>query len=237
MKRILTICLLTFLLLCAAGPALAGAAEHRPLTEADGYAVQLISGLRSAYAGIERERRTGDAQALGIQFDLAIQQLVSLSELFGFQWADQRLRELYQEPDCPDLHMAYSADRRIMLRVEPMDLKNPAFDEYRFYLCTLESLQDTDIHTQRLAPMHIELHTGSEISAELIEPGHPLWEKLREQADSYVAPSFLPSGFNLIFKQVYGVKSLSREAISAVSLDWDDHEFRLVWFENEVTLD
>lgn len=237
MIKILTILLLLCLLQGLTSTAWAQDSTLQPLTESDAFAVQLISGLRSAYAGIERERDSGDTQALGIQFDLAIQQLTSLSQLFGFQWADERLRELYRDTDCPDLHMGFSGDRRIMLRVEPMELRNPAFDDYRFYLCTLESLQDTDIHTAGLAPMIIELADGGQLSADLIAPEHPLWEKLKKQADSYVAPAFLPSGHNLIFKQVYGLKELGRDSISAVSLDWDDHQFRLVWFENEVTLD
>ena len=234
MKSILTIALL--LLLC--GPAQAGGdGGTQPLTEADTFAVQLIASLRSAYAGIERERESGTALELMIQFDLAIQDLTSLAQLFGMQWADERLRAIYRAADCPDLHMGYSPDGRLLLRVEPMELKNPDFAEYRFYLCTLESLHEADIHTQAIEPLRIELLDGTVREAQAIEPGHPLWEKLNNQAGSYMAPSTLVSGQNLVFKQVYAAKALGRDAISAVSLDWDDYQIRLIWFENEVVLD
>jgi len=236
MRIFLTICLL-LLALPAPVRAQDGGSATTPLSEADAYAVQLIAGLRSAYAGIERERSSGDELGLRIQFDLAIQELTGLSQMFGCDWAQQRLREIYRDPDCPDLHLGYSGNRRLLLRVEPMELKNPAFVEYSFYLCTLESLHQYKISTQRRAAMRIELQDGSVLAAEAIAPGHPLWEHLKKQAGSYMPPDTLFSGQNLVFKQVYAVKALGREAISAVSLDWDDYQIRLIWFENEAMLD
>lgn len=234
---LLTTCLLALFMLV---PALASAqqgVDGNNLSVRDAYAMELLASLRSAYRGIERERGTGDELALKIQFDLAIQCLTSLEQLFGFDWAAVRLRQLYRDPDCPDLHMGFSADRRVMLRIEPLELKNPVFDDYTIYLCTLESLNEADIHAGRRSQMLLQLQSGAELEADVVDKDHPLWPQLGGQAEGFLPPEFLASGHNVVFKQLYSFPALSREAVNSVSLHWDDYSFRLEWLENEVDID
>ena len=234
---LLTTCLLALFMLV---PALASApqgGDGNVLSVADAYAMELLASLRSAYRGIERERGTGDELALKIQFDLAIQCLTGLEQLFGFDWAAVRLRQLYRDPDCPDLHMGFSEDRRVMLRIEPLELKNPVFEDYTIYLCTLESLNEADIYAGERNQLVLQLRSGDELEADVLDRGHPLWPHLGGQAEGFLPPEFLPSGHNVVFKQLYALPSLSREAVNSVSLHWDDYNFRLEWLENEVDID
>ncbi|MCB1188098.1 hypothetical protein KDL29_13110 [bacterium] len=201
----------------------------------DAYAVELLSQLRSAYRGIERERAEGNELALRIQFDLAISSLAALDQLFGFDWARRRQAAMLHEADCPDIHIGYSDDRRLQLRIEPLELKNPAFEGQLVLLCTLESLQDTDVHTEDRGQLQLKLSDGSTRTAELLAPEHPLWEHLGSQADAFLSPDYLPSGHNVVFKQLYSAPAPGRNSISAVSLDWDQRHFGLEWMENEVS--
>lgn len=213
------------------------ATEPDELGAADALTMELLGSLKSAYAGIASEREGGNALALKIQFDLAIQCLTDLQQLFGFDWAAVRLKQIYLDEDCPDLHMGYSADRRVLLRIEPMELKNPAFSEHSFFLCTLESQHEANIESAGHGQLLLELRNGDSMHADVLTDQHELWEFLNGQADGFAAPARLDSGRNVVFKQIYKIPQLSRDSISAVSLDWDEHHFRLEWFENEVAID
>ncbi|MEZ5338673.1 MAG: hypothetical protein R3F46_10435 [bacterium] len=235
MRSFARLAILLLSLLALAGHAIAQDSAEPSLAEGNALATLLLGQLSSALDGIEREAEAGNELARRIQYDLAIQSLVSLQQLLGIDWAGERLAELLREPDCPDLHIGYSTDRRLLLRIEPLELQNPAFAGQLILLCTLESLDESDITTDERGLLELQLLDGSRRSAELLDSAHPLWEHLRRQADSFSSPDYLLSGHNLVFKQLYSAPAPGRDSISAVSLDWASHHFTVEWLENEVT--
>ncbi|GEM_PF-2251644 len=218
------------LLPAAANPGGDPPLEYEP-TYADASAVVLLSSarlaLRDPEAGAEAcERRLRCAGA--------IVALVQLYQLHGCRWALGPLKEVYSDPDCPDLHLAYSADGRLELRLEPLPLKNPAFADYTVYLCTLSSLTPLVLRDARNAVLTIDLSDGARLTAQQLTPEHPLWEELQRLADAFQPPPILPSGGGTAFKQLFAVPNLCPSDISTVSLRWGDYELLVPYFENEV---
>src|SRR5690606_14239395 len=95
--RLLRALLVVTIILCLPAGAARAADGGGLLGEGDAYATELLAQLRSAYRGLDQERRDGNELSLRIQFDLAISSLVALHELYGMDWARERLSALMHE--------------------------------------------------------------------------------------------------------------------------------------------
>jgi hypothetical protein len=170
-------------------------------------------------------------------FGTAIAALTALYQLHGCRWALAPLRELYQRPGCPPMHLGYSADGRVLLRVEPLQLRKPVFADYTVLLCTLES--NTALHLQQnsAALLRVMLLDGSVIEAQALTTSHPLYGDLSRLADTFAPPPELPSGAQIAFKQLFDTPGVTNLPISAVLLSWGGCEINVTFYENEVGIE
>jgi hypothetical protein len=209
-------------------------------TAADASAAELLSTARYGLAQLVRELSAQDRRIYSGQ---AITALTGLYQLHGCTWAREPLLALYRSPGCPDLHVGYSADGRLMLRVESLELKNPAFAPYVIYLCTFESHTALDLSAQQTGPLRITLLDGKLLEAQPINKEHPLWPHLEHLARTFSPVREVPTGTGKAFKQVFALNpglstaSSTSGSISAVSLVWDGYTIEVPYYENEVQLD
>jgi hypothetical protein len=229
---------LAFMLLPAAahaaaggGDSTAGRGEVYSLGLSECSAMSLtgsVTSARCALAELEDpvERRT--------QFSQVITGLIGLYQLHGCEWALPALQQVYAFPDSPDLHFGYSTDGRLGLRLEPMQLRNPAFTDYTLLLCTLSSLSALDVTAIVSNPITIRLLDGTEVEAQHLTPEHELWRELGRLASTFEPPVALPAGAAIAFKQVLAVPGLSSGGIAEVSLEWGRYTITVPYYENEV---
>jgi hypothetical protein len=196
---------------------------------ADASAFALLSSARRSLDLI----RAGEQQDRVILFSTAISALTALQELHGCEWAAVPLRELYAMDECPDLHIGHSVDGRLSLRLQRLELFNPAFDEYTLYLATLEGNTSQVLEGGAPAALNLELLDGSPISAEAVTAQHPLWPRLERLAGTFDPPAQVVPGVAVSFKQVYSVPRLSRRDIAAASLRWGDYDLRVRFREHD----
>jgi hypothetical protein len=209
-------------------------------TPADASAAELLSTARYALAQLELELSAQDRRIYSSQ---AITALTGLYQLHGCTWARTPLSALYHSPGCTDLHVGYSADGRLMLRVESMKLQNPAFAPYVIYLCTFVSCTPLDLRANRAGMLRITLADGTALEAESITSAHPLWPNLARLAPTFRPVDEVPTGGGKVFKQVFAlnpglsVAGSPSGSISAVSLVWDGYTIEVPYYENEVQLE
>jgi hypothetical protein len=196
----------------------------------------VVALLGSAQVALSELATLTDADERRLRCSSAISALTGLYQLHGCEWALPALRAVYRHPECPDLHLGYTRDGRVSLRLEPLELRNPAFEQYTVYLCTLESNTALDLAAADSGPLTFEQRDGTQVSAQSLSPGHELWPHLDRLAHTFLAPAALPSGSGIAYKQLFAVPQLSRERISAVSLLWGAYEFELPYYENEAGL-
>ena len=120
-------------------------------------AMSLIAGAQDALAQLELDQRPAQRT---IYLTSAMSALSALYQLHGFEWAMERLLPLYNEPGCPDIHFGYSTDGRIRLTVEPMELRNPVFNDYTVMLVTIESNSGELISAESFSSLSVELQDG-----------------------------------------------------------------------------
>lgn len=207
---------------------------------AEASAAEMLSSARYALAELELEQ--GELHRR-IAFSQAITALTGLYQLHGCSWALPRLIELYARPGCPDLHVGYSADGRLLLRVEKLELRNPAFREYAIYLCTFESNSALDLTAEFADLLRFEIADIFFQQAQRVQEGHPLWPQLKRLAGNFEPVPVVYSGTGTSFKQVFaldsslpGVDSPSG-MVSAVSLDWGSYTIEIPFYETEVPRD
>jgi hypothetical protein len=227
--------LLLAVLMCAAGILLATAARaqdggYAP-SPADLSASALLTTARGALAALDGELAAVDRAA---QFNAALTALTGLYQLHGCQWALPQLRTLLARPDATGLHCGYSADGRVLLYVQPLDLQNPAFADYTVLLCTLESHSALELAGVTASPLTLTLADGATLQAEPLTPAHPLYNRLDKLADTFTPPSALPSGTGIAFKQLLALPRPGTSAVSAVLLSWGCYEMEVPYFETEV---
>ncbi len=157
-----------------------------------------------------------------IRLSSAIEALTALDQLYGCEWARPVLEEVRGYPDCPALIIGFSRDGRVMLRVEELELQNPAFTGDLVCLCTLESRSALNLGGDTAAALGLTLADGTVLEALPVDEAHPRWEQLENLAGSFHPPAQLLSGAGMSFKQ-YFLISVSFESISAVSLVWGDY--------------
>lgn len=223
---------LAAMLMAGSAGADSGPAEFE-LTYADQSAVVLLATARAALTELESEAEVSERR---IKCATAVTALVRLYQLHGCEWALEPLLEVYAHPDCPDLHLGYSADGRLELRLEPLELLNPAFADHTVYLCTLSSHTALDLSGSRDSTLTITLLTGERLTAQQLSRQHVLWPQLERLADTFEPPPYLLSGGGLGFKQLFALPDLCPDRISTVSLGWGDYELIVPYFENEVGL-
>lgn len=205
-------------------------AEFKPRL-ADYSAVMLLSSARVA---LDELQTVEEASERRLRCAAAISALVGLYQLHGCLWALPALRTVYKHRDCPDLHVGYSEDGRIRIRLEPLELRNPAFNGYTVYLCTLQSNTALDLTAEEQGALTVYLTDQAQLSAVSVNPQHELWPALDRIAHTFAAPAALPSGAGIAYKQLFAVPRLSRDRISAVSLWWGDYQLTVPYYENEV---
>jgi len=196
-------------------------------------AAALLGSARVALSELAVQTDAGERR---LRCSAAISALTGLYQLHGCEWARPALRSVYHHPECPDLHLGYTRDGRVCLRLEPLELRNPVFEQYTVYLCTLESNTALDLSAADSGPLILELRDGTQVSAQSLAPEHELWPHLDRLAHTFQAPAELPSSSGIAYKQLFAVPQLSRERISAVSLLWGAYEFELPYYENEAGL-
>lgn len=167
-----------------------------------------------------------------LRCSIAIAALTGLYQLHGCTWALPVLREVYQHPDCPPMHIGYSLDGRLSLRIEPMELFNPAFDDYTVFLCTFESNTSIALTSENNGLLTIELSDGTLFEAQPLTPDHQLWEQLSSLAPTFAPADALPSGASIAFKQLFAAKDMAVADIQAVSLDWGAYGLRVPYLEH-----
>lgn len=200
---------------------------------ADHSAIVLLSAARAALRELGTEAQASERR---LRCAGAISALTRLYQLHGCAWALRPLREVYTHPDCPDLHLACSADGRLELRIEPLELKNPAFADYTVYLCTMSSHTALNLTDAAGSALVIGLRDGTRLTAQRLSPDHALWIQLDRLADTFEPPVILPAGGGIAFKQLFAVPDLCPDDISKVSLEWGDYELSVPYYENEVGL-
>ena len=198
--------------------------------------------LAAAHAAIERLAYQTDAQERQLTYDLAIESLTALYQLHGVSWAGEPLARIYSTSDCPDLHLGYSADGRVLLRIEPLTLHNPAFAGYIIYLCTLESHSSRELTAARTGSLTFTLRNGGALVAQPLTRAHPLWPQVSKLADTFSAPLVVSPGRGVAFKQVFARaladgRKLSPSLISAVSLSWGRYVITVPYPTREVEHD
>jgi hypothetical protein len=196
----------------------AGAETYTPSTP-DLSAVALLTSARLALHNISAAETTADRDSA---FGAAIESLVGLYQLHGCTWAVPMLREVYAKPHSPELFIGYSADGRVRLRCEEMELKNPAFASYTFYLVTLESHTARAINAGKLAPLSVHKRDGTKLTADKIDASHKLWPNLSGLKGTFEAPGLLPPVYGITFKQVYAAK-LKGQQIEKLTLQWGEY--------------
>lgn len=217
----------------------AAPAQYAP-PPADALAAELLSTARHALAQLELVLSAQDRQIFSSQ---AITALSGLYQLHGCTWALAPLIQQYGRPGCTDMHLGYSADGRLLLRVESLKLQNPAFAHYVVYLCTLESHTPLTLSADQAEPLRITLTDGTLLEAQPITSAHPLWPNLARLARTFSAVRQVPPGTGKSFKQVFALHpGLSNAgspsgSISAVSLVWDGYTIEVPYYENEVQLE
>src|SRR5438552_6163 len=187
------------LLLCSAAHVPTAAA----LANAD--TVALLSAARDALHKLDFPPADDGPGQPRIYFDAAASSLTALLQVHGCQWAAPELRQLYARKDAPPLRLGYSADGRIELRAEPLDLKNPAFAQYSVVLVTLTSHTARTLKDAGQASLALALPEGKAIPAPRIGPQHPLWKHLQRIAPTFATPALVPSGTGVAFKQLYAI--------------------------------
>jgi hypothetical protein len=191
-----------------------------------------VSFLASAHLALQELQELESPMERRLRCSTAIAALTGLYQLHGCTWVLPVLRSVYQHPDCPPMHMGYSLDGRFSLRVEPMELFNPAFDEYTVVLCTFESNTSIALTSESSGLLVIELSDGTQIEAQPLTPDHQLWEQLSSLAPTFTPANALPSGAGSAFKQLFAAKVMADADIQAVSLDWGAYALRVPYLEH-----
>jgi hypothetical protein len=156
-------------------------------------------------------------------YSTAINGLSGLYQLHCCEWAKDELTRLRSNDDCPELFIGHTPDGRLGLRVEPLKLLNPAFQDYTVLLCTMQSNSALALAAENPAMLTVIRSDGSELSAELINFEHPLYENLKRLERTFVPVQTVPSGTGQSFKQVFPIQSFSQEGILAVLLNWNSY--------------
>ena len=207
---------------------------------ADTSAAALLASARDALTLLagETEKQTRD-----IAYAQAVTALTGLYQLHGCQWALPPLKRVLRAADCPDVHVGYSRDGRLLLRVEALPVRSQAFAGYAVYLCTLESHTALDLSAASTQGLCIKLRGGRSAFAEQLAPEHPLWKKAGPIAGTFAPVDEVASGAARAFKQVFAVPGaepgggLPRARIAAVSLHWGEYDIDVPYYENEVELE
>ena len=187
----------------------------------------MLGSLAVAREGLELLGQAETEQERRIAFFTAIDGLTALYQLHGLQWAKEKLDWLYAQPDCPWLITGYSADGRIYLRVQDLEVQNPAFDGYTIVLCQFASHSALDISADSAGALECELAGGTRLDADWLTVTHPLWPNLAWGEETFQAPASVPSGFSPSYKQIFAVPGLSIQDVSAVRLEWGAYQFEL----------
>jgi hypothetical protein len=103
-----------------------------------------------------------------------------------------------------------------------MELKNPAFAGYTFYLVTVESHTSKTTKADTIAPLVVHKRDGKTLIAEKIDKQHSLWPLLSGLEGTFEAPRVLPPVYGISFKQVYAVK-LKGDQIDRLTMQWGDY--------------
>jgi hypothetical protein len=228
--------LVAIALLLPAGPA--PSAEPDATTLANGNTVALLSAAREALHKLDFPPAGDGAAQPRIYFDSAAESLTALYQLYGCEWAADELRALYAREIAPELRIGYSTDGRVQLRVEPLDLLNPAFEKYTVLLCTLRSETAADIVSDAPAALLVTVPDGVLLRAESVTQSHPLWRHLRRLAPQFGPPQALPSGAGIGFKQLYAVPRSSLPLNQCtVLLAWGGLSFELPRWDTQEAAD
>ncbi len=195
-------------------------------------AMALIAGAQDALSQLELDQTPSQRK---IFLTSALSAFSALYQLHGFEWAMERLLPLYNDPGCPDIHFGYSIDGRVRLTVEPMELKNPVFDEYTVMLVTIESNSGDLISAETFGSLSVELQDGVVVFPDQLSQGHELWENIWRLADTFEPPPLIHPGSSSAFKQIYEVKNLGSKQILAVSLEWDGYIISVPYYDNLLT--
>jgi hypothetical protein len=199
--------------------------------------------LSSAQEAMQQLEGVENPQEQRISFTQAIAALTALYQLHGCEWALEPLVQLYHRPGCPDMHVGYAADGRLMLRIERLELQNPAFTQYAVYLCTLECHTALDLRADTVGRLQFNLADGTQIEAQQIDTAHPLWPNLQRLANTFQPVHSVPAGTGQSFKQVFALSpalptpDAPSGRILAVSLQWGDYGIDLPYYDNEVQLE
>jgi hypothetical protein len=225
-------------LLCAAvllaAPAMAADQAYLPAA-ADEAALAWLSSARGALARLDDTKQNEvDRQ---VAHDTAVSALTALYQLSGCRWARAPLLATLKRPDTTGMHCGYSADGRVLLRLEPLELHNPVYAQYTIMLCTLESNTSQNLDGAPAGMLRLRYGDGTELSAEPLTPEHPLAASLAGLQGTFDPPVMLPSGVGISFKQVLAAARTSTKPVSAVRLQWGRYTIEVPYYENEVGVD
>lgn len=221
-------------LICAAtllaAPAQAAEQAYLP-TATDASALAWLSSARGALDRLDAQQNEIDRQ---VAHDTVVSALTALYQLHGCQWARSPLLATLRRPDATGMHTGYSSDGRVVLRVEPLKLRNPIYDKYTIMLCTLESNTSLELDGQPAGMLILRYSGGRQLSAEPLTAEHPLAGALAGLEGTFDPPLKLPSGAGISFKQVFAIPRTSTQPVSAVRLQWGRYTIEVPYYENEV---
>ena len=113
------------------------------------------------------------------------------------------------------------------MKQRKLELKNPVFEGYSFFLVTLESQTSLFLEAETAANLQFETTSGELVTADQINSKHSLWQKLERSAGAYEPVSLVPPGAGLSYKQVFSTGYSGSMQFSAVLLDWGDYQLKL----------
>ncbi|MEP0813509.1 MAG: hypothetical protein HRF49_02445 [bacterium] len=164
----------------------------------------------TAEGGLEIDRRAS--------LESAIEAWMIIWQCYGYDPAVDKIRELSALEPKPERHVGFSPDLTIEADATLMDLKNPRFADYSFFLVRI-----TDRHFETLevknGAVAILDSGGRWHYPEPIVESHPLYQSLRKLASTYDSERNIGAGITFTFKQVFGARGLTSDKI------------RLIWVE------
>jgi len=203
-----------------------------PTAAADYSAVKLLAAAQTSLASLNQEQ---DELARDISYRTAVTSLTGLYRLHGCQWAYPTLLEVAGQPDCPEMYYDISADGRLAVTVDRLELRNEVFQGYAIYLCTLESMTAEVLSRGKAGKpaLEFELAGGGILPAESLTPEHPLWQQLSRLKSTFLPPESLYPGSAFSFKQVFLLPEGHMKGAQAAVLRWGDYGLRMPVYSKE----
>jgi hypothetical protein len=210
LRRILALALAACFLACAlpAG-AMDGADESAGSNTQSGLAA-VERWERMLYRGYQQEMDTT------VLSSSLLEQLTWLYEVDKLSAARPHIEKLVRTYDCATRY-GFSRDGKIEAYIAPMELKSEDFAGYSFFLINVENRSAFSLACHP-GGASFGLKDGRVLQPEVIQPGHPLCERLMSIADTFAPQKTAKAASTISFKAVVAVPGLTQKDLSFVQI-------------------